>query len=147
MALVQFQSRSFEQTFNNLVDDFFFNTPSLIRNDAVNKGFGHAVPANILQTENGYELQLIAPGFEKDAFKINLEKGLLTVSAAFKTEEAQNEKYVRREFRLQSFKRSFTLDESIDAEKIEARYHNGVLALHLPRKTEVKEPVKQISIQ
>ena len=148
MAMVKFQPRFFEHSFNNLVDDFFSSSPSIIRNDAANKGFNYAVPANILKTENGYELQLVAPGFEKEMFKVNLENNLLTISAEHKTEEeAQKNQYVRREFRFQSFKRSFTLDDSIDAEKIEARYNNGVLLLNLPKKTEVKEPVKQISIQ
>jgi HSP20 family protein len=147
MTLVKFQPRAFEQTFNNLVDDFFTAQPSLYRNGAQSKSSFH-VPANIVKNEAGYELQLAAPGFEKEAFKVNLEKGLLTVSAEVKEAAAENKAgFVRREFRQQSFKRSWTLDETIDAEKIEARYNNGILVLTLPKKAEVTEPVKQISIQ
>ncbi|OLY92927.1 heat shock protein Hsp20 [Cnuella takakiae] len=147
MALVKFQPQTFEQTFNNLVDDLFFQSPSLYGNGATNRTVGTGVPANILKTEQGYELQLVAPGFEKEAFQINLDKDLLTISAAHKAEgEEKQENFVRREFRQQSFKRSWTLDKIIDAEKIEARYNNGVLSVVLPKKADVKEPVKQISI-
>lgn len=147
MAIVKFQQRPFEHSFNNLLDDFFFGAPSTFRNDAlVGKTF--STPVNITKTENGYELQVIAPGFEKDAFKVNVEKNLLTISAEHKSEEnAKTEKQVRHEYKFQSFKRSFTLDETVDAEKIEARYNNGVLVVSLPKKAEVPAPVKQISIQ
>lgn len=148
MALVKFQPRSFEQSFNNLVDDLFLHTPSIYRNDATNRTVDHSVPANILKTETGYELQLVAPGFEKEAFQVKLDKGMLTISAEHKTEAVDNKAaFVRREFRQQSFTRLFTLDETIDAEKIRARYTNGVLTLELPKKVEVKEPVKSITVQ
>lgn len=148
MALVKMQPQTFEQSFNNLVDDLFFHSPSIYRNGTTNRTVSHNVPANVLKTEAGYTIQLVAPGFEKEAFQINLDKDLLTISAEHKTEdEEQKDNFVRREFRQQSFKRSWTLDKTIDAEKIEARYNNGVLSVVLPKKAEVKEPVKQISIQ
>lgn len=148
MTVVQFPRRSFEQTFNNLVDDFLFPTPSLLRNGANGQVTSFNTPVNVRKTEQGYELQVIAPGFEKEAFKIDLENDLLTISAQYKAEEDnQNEKHIRREFKVQSFKRSFSLDESIDAEGIQARYNNGILLLSLPKKSEVKAPVKQIAIQ
>lgn len=147
MTLTKIAPRSFEQTFNNLASDLLFHTPSIYRNGATTRALAQ-VPANIVKNEAGYELQLVAPGFEKEAFEVQLEKGLLTISAAHKSEEnEQKENFVRREFQLQSFKRTWTLGESIDAEKIEARYQNGVLTLQLPLKAEVKEPVKQITIQ
>jgi HSP20 family protein len=144
MTHLKFGPRAFEQTFNNLVDDFLLVQPSLYRNGAANKG-NFNVPANIVKSELGYELQLAAPGFEKEAFQVSLEKGLLTVSAEHKEEAKQN--FVRREFSRQSFKRSWTLDETIDAERIEASYNNGILVLTLPKKEVTTEPVKQISIQ
>ena len=64
-----------------------------------------------------------------------------------KTSEKENVKQLRSEYSFRPFKRSFTLDEKIDAEKIEASYNNGVLTLNLPRKTEVKAATKNITIQ
>ena len=146
MTTYKLAHRPFEQTFNNLLDDFFYPAPSLLRNGK--NGSGITTPVNIRKTETGYELELMAPGFEKEAFQIGLDKNLLTIAADHKVDETNKEEnFVRKEFRQQSFKRSFTLDATIDAEKIEARYQNGILVLNLPKKVEVKEPVKQITIQ
>ena len=59
----------------------------------------------------------------------------------------ETEKEIRKEYSYRSFKRSFTLDEKIDGNAIEAKYVNGVLTLNLPRKEEVKTASKDISIQ
>ena len=129
------------------MDDFFPQFPSLFRDDFAT-GTTQIAPVNIWKTENGYRFAVIAPGFAKEDFKINLEKDLLTISVEKKQEEEnKNEKQLRREFQYQSFKRSFTLDEKIDTEKIEAKYENGVLTLNLSMRPEVKTPVKQITIQ
>jgi len=92
-------------------------------------------------------LEVIAPGFEKEDFKINLEKNLLTISADKKSEnEVKTEKHLRNEYKHQSFKRSFTIDEKINTETIDAKYVNGILTLNLPKKQEVKPTPKQINI-
>ena len=64
-------------------------------------------------------------------------------------EETKNDtvKSVRREFSFQSFKRSFSLDDKVDVANIQAKYENGLLKLLLPKKAEVKEAAKQITIQ
>jgi len=54
---------------------------------------------------------------------------------------------IRKEFSYKSFKRSFTVDEKIDAANITARYENGILKLELPKKEEVKSGSKEITIQ
>ena len=81
-------------------------------------------------------------------FKINVENGLLTISFE-KKEETENKGYktIRREFSVTNFKRSFTLDEKVNAEAIEAKYEDGVLKVFIPKKEEVKIAAKQISIQ
>ncbi|MBD0366160.1 MAG: Hsp20/alpha crystallin family protein, partial [Flavisolibacter sp.] len=63
------------------------------------------------------------------------------------TAENNNKKYTRREYKYQSFTRSFTIDETIDTEKIDAKYVNGVLTLNLPKKPEVKASAKEINVQ
>lgn len=147
MSIVRFKHYPAFKSFNNFVDDFFPQIPSLFREDFVT-GYRHTAPANIRQNEAGYDVEIVAPGFTKADFKINLENYLLTISAERKAEEENNsQKQIRREYKYQSFKRSFTLDETIDTEKIEAKYENGVLTLNLFNKAEVKPPVKQITIQ
>ncbi|HEV7620091.1 MAG TPA: Hsp20/alpha crystallin family protein, partial [Flavisolibacter sp.] len=77
----------------------------------------------------------------------NLDNNLLTISAEVKKEEEdKNEKTVRREYSFSSFKRTFSVDEKIDAENIAAKYINGVLSISLPKKVEVKTSTKEISI-
>ena len=76
-----------------------------------------------------------------------MEHNLLSVSADKKSEnEAKTEKHLRKEYKHQSFKRSFTIDEKINAENIDAEYVNGILTLNLPKKQEVKLAAKQINI-
>ena len=135
------------RTFNNLVDDFFTPFTSIYQDD-FSKGANQIVPVNVKEIENGYQLEVVAPGLEKENFRINLEDNLLTISADRKAqEENKTEKHIRKEYSYQSFKRSFTLDENIDTENIEAKYYNGVLTVNLFKKAEVKAPVKQISVQ
>ena len=106
------------------------------------------VPVNVTETADAYHLELNAPGRSKEDFQVNIENGLLTIGYE-KKEEVKNEdvKSVRREFTYQSFKRSFTLDEKIDVENIQAKYENGLLKFQLPKKEQAKEVKKQISIQ
>jgi HSP20 family protein len=148
MTLVKFQNKPMQKSFNNFMDDFLATVPSIFRDDFVTPSLRSFTPVNIRETENDYVLEVIAPGFQKDDFKLNLDNNTLTVSAEKKDEtENQNEKFIRKEYKQQSFSRSFTIDENIDAENISAKYVNGVLTLNLAKKLEVKPPVKEISIQ
>lgn len=103
---------------------------------------------NIHETKEAWHLELMAPGREKNDFQIGLTDGLLTIGYEAKVQENEAEyKTTRREFSLQSFKRSFHVDEQIDADAIQARYENGILRLLLPKKPEVKAASKNITIQ
>ena len=152
MTLVKFNQRPFEGNFNNLVDDLFANFPVLSKNEGSQlwKGF---VPVNIKETDKNYNLEIVAPGFEKSDFKISLDQQILTVSAEKQNEvkagsdSNRNEKQIRSEYHYRSFKRSFTLNEKTDGAAIDAKYVNGVLTLNLPKKEEVKPSVQEISIQ
>mgnify|MGYP001024160202 CR=1 FL=1 len=148
MAYVKFNSRPFEGTLNNFVDDLFTELPVLFKTDFNNPERKGSVPVNVKETEKSYLLEVVAPGFEKNDFKVNLDQDLLTISAEKKSEtKAENEKQVRREYSFRSFKRSFTLDEKIDATNIEASYVNGVLTLNLPKKEAVKASATEIVIK
>ena len=145
MTHVKFNRRPFEVTVNNLVDDLFAEFPVLYKNEQNWKG---TVPVNIKETGKNYSIEIVAPGFEKTDFKVNLDQQLLTISAEKKSEaKEENEKQIRKEYSYRSFKRSFTLDEKTDGNNIDAKYVNGVLTLNLPKKEEVKPAVKEINIQ
>ena len=133
------------RSFNGLLDDIINDLPTTF-----GKSFRENVLTplvNIRETKDGYDLELVAPGRSKEDFKINLEKNILTISSEVATTENKDEeKQVRKEFSLQPFKRSFTVDDKIANEKISARYENGILKVMLPKNEEVKATVKEISV-
>lgn len=148
MAYVKFSRIPFEGTFNNLVDDLFTELPVLLNNSFNNTVRKDSVPVNVKETEKGFQLDVIAPGFDKTDFKVNIEQNVLTVSAEKANEvKEESEKQIRKEYNFQSFKRSFTLDENIDATNIEATYINGILRLNLPKKEAVKQTATEIVIK
>ena len=145
MTLVNFNRRPLEASFNNLVDDLFSEFPVIYKNGRKSNDF---TPVNIRETEKGYKIEVVAPGFDKSDFKISLDDQLLTVSAEKKSEAAEEtEKVIRNEYQYRSFRRSFTLGDKTDGSTIDAKYVNGVLTLNLPKKEEVKPSIKQINIQ
>jgi len=145
MTVVKFNSKP-NNNFS-MLENFFNEIPTLFKDDysANLKGL---IPVNIKENKDAYVLEVVAPGMDKNDFKVNVEDNILTVSAEKENEVKDgNEKQTRREYNYRSFKRSFTLNEKVDTEKIEAKYVNGVLTLNLPRKAEVKASAKEISIQ
>lgn len=148
MTNVKFTSKPLESNFNSFTDDLFIELPRLFSteyNKVERKGF---VPVNVKETDNSYQLEVVAPGFEKTDFKVHLDQNLLTISAEKKDEvKKETEKQIRREYNYRSFKRSFTLDEKIDATNIQASYINGVLTLNLPKKEVVKGSTTEIVIK
>ena len=108
------------------------------------------VPVNLRETGQGYEMSLIAPGLRKEDFKLNVTDDLLTVSYEQKqehNEESAQEGWLRKEYKMQSFSRSFNLDDSDDVNKITASYDNGVRQLSLPKKENARRITKTIEIK
>lgn len=114
-------------------------------------GSNSTLPAvNILENDDGYRIEVAAPGMKKEDFKVNFENGRLTVSSELKEEKnsGNDQKYTRREYRYQSFQRSFTIpDNLVDGDKIIAKYNQGILLITLPKREEVKpRPAREIKI-
>jgi HSP20 family protein len=146
MTLLKVNHSAPQKGLHNLFDEFFNEFPVLGTKDWNQQGWG-SIPVNIHETSDAYHLELNAPGRTKEDFKLLVENGLLTVSFE-KKEENKTEDYktIRKEFTYRSFKRSFNLDDQIDANNIQAKYENGLLKLLLPKKEQVKENAKQINI-
>lgn len=109
---------------------------------------GTAPAVNVVENENGFRVEVAAPGFQKTDFKLNLDGNRLTISSEKEQKEEEKlEKYTRREFSYASFQRAFTLPNSVDTEKISATYQDGILTVELPRKEEAKaKPNRSIEI-
>ena len=142
MTLVK---HGYPRNINYLFDEIFNGFPTTWGTDSHRGTFSPKV--NIHETKDAYLVDLNAPGLNKEDFKVNAENGLLTISFEKKEEtKSEDVKTIKREFKHESFSRSFSLDDKIDAENIEAKYENGVLKLTLPKKEEVKVTPKAITV-
>ncbi|KGO87576.1 hypothetical protein Q765_05430 [Flavobacterium rivuli WB 3.3-2 = DSM 21788] len=103
-------------------------------------------PVNIKETEQSFTISLVAPGLKKDAFAIEVDKKLLTISHTVAVEEVKegDGQYTRKEFTQNSFKRSFTLPENVNETDINAVYQDGVLNITLPKKKEAQQETKRV---
>lgn len=145
MSLIK-RDVGYAPTLSNFFDDFFtrdlFNWPS-------SSSTGTSIPkVNIFETDSEFHVEMAAPGMAKDDFKVELDNNMLTISSLKETEKEDEKKnYQRREYSYQSFVRTFHLPDSAEAEKINAKYNDGVLSLVIPKKEEAKrKPVKTIKI-
>jgi HSP20 family protein len=102
---------------------------------------------NVRDKKNHYELEVAAPGYKKDDFKISTENGLITISAETSSEKKEeNENFLRQEFSRSSFTRTFSLPEDVEVDKINARYENGVLSIDLNKSTKAVVAKKEIKV-
>lgn len=130
----------------NQLPSFF---DAFLSNEALNWGQSNysdtntTIPAiNIKETGNHYEVELAAPGMHKNDFKIQLDGNVLTITSekSLTREESKEVRYTLREFSYQSFQRRFNLQKDVvDADRIEAKYQDGVLQLIIPKKEAAKQ--------
>lgn len=100
---------------------------------------GYLPAANVIESENAFEVEFAIPGMSKDDFKIGVENNILTVSAEKEEQKEEKDKhYTRKEFTYGSFTRSFSLPRTINLDGIAGAYENGILKVTLPKKEEAK---------
>lgn len=105
--------------------------------------------ANIKEDKDSFTIEVAAPGFNKQDFKINLNSSTLEISGEKKADcsNKHDKKSLRKEFHYEAFSRSFTLPDTVDAEKIKASYTDGILNIEIPKREEAKvKPERQIEI-
>lgn len=132
----------------SLIDQFFQNNLSRFFDDRSWGATGAQVPVNVRETDKSYELELVAPGLKKEDFKLQLNGNQLSISFEHEenTENKEGDEYLRREYRHQSFSRSFHLDDSIDPGKISAQYRDGILQVSLPKKEEAQRMTRVVTV-
>lgn len=104
---------------------------------------------NIIEHDDKYRIEMIAPGFSKEDFDIKVEKDQLTIAVTLEDSTSETDadgRVIRSEFSKQSFSRSFHLSDEIDTDSIEAKYDLGILQIDLHKKAEVVLPTKKIEI-
>lgn len=132
--------------FPSIVDEFFGRDfiPDLFEFQT-----GVNMPSvNVIEGKDDFKIEVAAPGLNKEDFKIDLDNNVLTITSEREEKnEDENQRYMRREFSYSSFKRSFSMPQSVDASNIKATHNNGVLTITIPKREEAKErPPKQIEI-
>ena len=138
----------------NLISNRAKFIPSIL-DDLINLDWNYdrhtfSVPAvNIKELDTHFEIELAIPGKNKNDFKIEIEEGLLSISSSFNKEQKEdNSKLTKIEFDYNSFKRTFSIPESVDSSKIEATYKGGILKISLSKRDEaLPEPKKLIKVK
>jgi HSP20 family protein len=98
---------------------------------------------NVDIQEREEELLVLAdvPGAKSDSIELNFEDGTLTIHAKVSPRQADQQRYLLREYGVGDYYRTFRVSEAVDTAKITAEYADGVLTLHLP-KAEALKPRK-----
>lgn len=136
--------------------DNYFNTFFTNTNGSPAKAF----PVDITQNDKSYDIFVDLPGFQEDEIEVQLEKNILSIAASHiretdapakdekKKQDADNEPFFLMKERVsQSFKRSFTLPDDIDAEKISAKMDKGVLKVSIARAETAKPKLIKINFE
>ena len=128
--------------FNDFFDNSWMERPT------------YTAPAiNVLETEKEYDVELAAPGLDKEDFTVHVDAdNNLHIEMEKKTENKEGKKhgrYLRREFSYEKFQQTLLLPEDAEADKIEAKVEKGVLTVHIPKKEQIVKAgsVKQIDVK
>lgn len=125
----------------------FFDTDDFFRDFWSTKMITNFPAVNASETENVFIVEVAAPGFKKDHFKISVDRGLLKICAEMMAEEKEEVKeFTRREFSFNAFERSFHLPENVKEDNISAVYENGILKLTLPKAENKPNTTKAIAV-
>ena len=130
----------FDRMFDTLFETSF---PEVVRTVGVKPFEGTAYPkVNVYEYDNKVGIVAEIPGLDKKDLEIEVTDEVLTISGKkHSIVEDENAKVLRRELKGSSFKRSFTLGESLNGDNIKASFKNGVLNIDIP-KVEPEQPKK-----
>ena len=104
------------------------------------------IKLEVKKGDGAYTVAAELPGVKKEDIQVNVDGNLVSISAEVKkeSEEKKGEQMLRSERYYGRVQRSFTLDSDIDESKVDAKYENGVLKLHLP--TKAASSAKRITV-
>jgi HSP20 family protein len=100
--------------------------------------------ASVVESGDGYTLQVEMPGVNKEGLEISVENNELTITGRRSMPNIEGT-ILHRESLAENYRRSFELDPSIDTGKISAKIEQGVVTLHLPKAEHVKP--RKINVQ
>ena len=146
MSLIKWNEPTKLMGKRNWVENFFAETDDFLKN--WNWDMKVDIPAiNVKEEKDAFLIDVAAPGMKREDFKVEVDRGVLIISAT--TEEKKEEKtdtFRRQEFSYRDFRRSFWLPENIMADQIAAQYENGILKLKIPKMENLPEKAKTIKV-
>ena len=117
---------------------------------AARRAFGQAIPLDAVRRDGDVLLRFDVPGIDPESLDVTVDRGVLSVSAKRQEERADTDKFVVRERTMGTFTRRLSLSKNLNADAVEAAYHNGVLEVRIPvleqakpRKVEVRQGEEQ----
>jgi HSP20 family protein len=127
----------------------FLDVGNIFPTDFIRRSQTNLPAVNISEDDKSFCVDIVAPGFKKDDFKVNVEDDMLTISAEVKSEKSEEDKkrqYTRREYSYNSFTRSFKLPENAKDDNISADFNDGVLKLTIPKSEMQVKATKEIHV-
>lgn len=122
----------------------FDNLPSLARA----KSFAVAPAVDVAEHENAYEVTAELPGLDDKNVEVKIANGLLSIKGEKQEDKEEKKKdYYVRERSYGTFERSFQIPDTVDTDRIEAVFKQGVLKVTLPKKPEAAQAAKKIDIK
>lgn len=129
---------------DTIIDRFFNEAMPAFGNEFGVEFFGNNSYPKVDVTDHQDKIMIVAeiPGLTKDDVSVDLEQRVLTISGG-KREIKQDDdvRYIRKELKRSSFKRSFKLGDNMKVDGIEADFNNGLLNVTVPKR-EKDEPRK-----
>lgn len=107
-----------------------------------------APAVDVAETEKAYEITAELPGLDGKNVEVKFADGILTIKGEKQEEKEEKKKdYYLSERSYGSFQRSFQVPDSVDPDKIEASFKNGVLTVTLPKNADSQKTAKKITVK
>ena len=144
--------QEFLTPFDRIFDDMLGSMFPTIANDFGNDFFtkGSYPKVNVINYDQCIEIDAAIPGMSKDDVDVEITDGVLTINGVSNQRTpVDDSQYLKREIKRSSFRRSFTLGDNLDSEKVSAKFDNGILTLSIPKLVpdDAKPVTRKIAIQ
>jgi HSP20 family protein len=104
-----------------------------------------APKTNIYETDDAYYLTADMPGVNKKNVQVKLEAGSLLVMGRIDYENVSTRRYILLENEFGNYYRKYNISESVDSNKIEAKFENGQIVVILPKNERIKPKTIEIN--
>jgi len=133
----------FDRMFDNIVNTQF---PEFEKNFGISFEKGSFPKVDVADYDESIVIVAEIPSLKKNALKIEVDDKVLTISGDKHSLDDENVRYIRKELKHSSFRRSFQLGDLLDSENISANFEDGVLRVEIPKRVKNAIKPRQIDI-